>query len=122
MAATILAFPDRGGNGFNIVPSTKLKQLDTTNLIPFAFGLSRAQMDREAAERYPDEKAFMFERTPEMLICMALFKAMPTDQRARAMMAVNETYVRCCDEDSRIAGNILAAISLSDDTSKKERK
>lgn len=121
MAATILPFPDRGGNGFNILNGTKLKHLDTTNLIPFAFGLSRRQMDKEIAE-LPEERAYQFERTPEMLICMALFKAMPSDQRARAIMTVNETYVRCCDEDSRIAGNILAALSLSDYEPKGRRK
>lgn len=110
MAATVLAFPDRGGNGFSVLDLPKRKKLNLSNICSLAV----ARAIKIEAERYPEERDFTLVRSPELLICMALFKAMPTDQRARAIMTVNETYAQHGDEDSRVASNLLAALSLSD--------
>ncbi len=110
MAAAVLAFPPRGGNGFNIPARTKYKRLDITNVC----SLNLARSIRESQKAIPEVRDFTFERTPEMLICMALYEAMPTDQRSRALASINEVHMRHCDEPSRIAGNILAAITLAE--------
>jgi hypothetical protein len=117
MAATILAFPARGGNGFNLLSAPKRKKIDHTNL---ALSLTQRQMEKEARERFPEEKAFALERTPELLIAMAIYKELDGVQQARVQMTVQGAYQKAGDEESRIAANILAAISLSD--TKGERK
>lgn len=61
----------------------------------------------------PAQVALALNRSPELLICMALYKALSSEQRCKAMEIVRETYEIVGDEDSRIASDVLAAISLT---------
>jgi len=112
-SATIIRFPERGGKGFSLLDignpgEIKLKHLDHTNFVPYFSGLSLARARKNMRE-IPQEEAYTLERTPELLLALAVFKALPAGRRNVAQWIVEEAYRKTGDEAAWLLSNALVA-------------
>jgi len=108
MATKLLAFPERGGTGFNIPRETKIGELDLTNLYSMSL-VHSAEYNRKHRSNAPAEAEYRLERTPELLLALCLFEQLPHGRKNMVRHGVQEAYQRTGDEGARALGNMLAA-------------
>lgn len=85
MAATILAFPARGGNGFTIASCPKPKKVDQTNLVQMA-----RKADGPAVSKLT--------RTPELLLAMLLFQQLSRGRKDAILFHLDQIATATGDQ------------------------
>ena len=102
---TVIPFPSRGGTGFSVPAETKLKTLDLVNLYPFPSAKSVGDKKARSATTSG------LERTPEILIAMAIFKQLPHGRKNMARYEVQRVVEHFPDcEAARAALTVLEGI------------
>lgn len=99
MAATVLAFPARGGNGFAVSPDTELERLDCANLVQLANKQEGLDLSK-------------LRRSPEILLAMCLFDQLPPKRKSAILAQMDEAVRRTGDEAVKQLSAALATLPM----------